>query len=145
MRLGAGLTTGQNMLAEATEMHKARDHDRPTTRAGRERLRTLDQLDRRTAAAQRARRLVAELESDLGGGLSAARRQLAQRAGLLSAMLEDIETRWVSGIVVNLTEYGSLVDRQRRCLEALGLEHRLRDVTPDLTESAIATLRRVTT
>jgi hypothetical protein len=38
------------------------------TRQGKVRLRSLDDLDNRTAAARRARDLVADLEADLGGG-----------------------------------------------------------------------------
>jgi hypothetical protein len=58
---------------------------------------TLDAIDGRTLAAQRARALVARIEADVGLDLSEAEKQLAQRAGVLGAFLEDVEAKWLRG------------------------------------------------
>jgi hypothetical protein len=109
------------------------DDDREIDRRGGEHrlhLRTLDDLDGRTAAARMARRLVAELERDLGRDPSTAESELIQRAALLGAILEDAEVRWLERRSVDLAVYGMLLDRQRRCLEALGLQRQPRNISP---------------
>jgi hypothetical protein len=60
---------------------------------------TLADLDGRTNAAKIARQMIADLVSDLGGAdaLSTAQRTLAQRAAVTAAMLENMETGWLSG------------------------------------------------
>jgi hypothetical protein len=102
--------------------------------AGKMRLLTLNDLDGRTKAAMMAKALVADLENDLGGAdrLSAAERELVQRAALMAAMLGDAEARWLSGRPVDVAEYTTLANAQSRILKMLGLERRQRDVTPDL-------------
>jgi hypothetical protein len=130
----------RNSPADATETRAGNGADAPLTKAGKVRLRSLDDLDNRTAAARRARELVADLESDLGGDLSTAERELVKRAALLGAIVEDTEVRWLQRQHADLSLYGTLVDRQRRILETLGLRRRPRDVT----DRAIALLRDVT-
>lgn len=100
------------------------------------RLATLDSLDGRTKAARLARALVDNIEADLGGAdcLSAGERQLAQRAGVLAAMLESQEAAWLAGDKFNLTDYLASINAQRRVLESLGLQRRTKDVTPTLGE-----------
>src|SRR5262245_33906273 len=72
--------------------------------------------------------------SDLGGEdrASIAQRELAQRASVLGAMLEDAEARWLKGEPVELPEFCTLVNAQRRVLSDIGLERRQRDATPTL-------------
>src|ERR671914_535515 len=91
---------------------------------GKLRLRTLDDLDHRTHAARRARDLVGSLVSDLGGptAVTAAMMQLTQRAALLGAYLEDIETRWVKSEQIPIQDYLAGANTQRRLLMTLGLE-----------------------
>jgi hypothetical protein len=98
-------------------------------RSRKPRLRTLGDLDKRTASAQQAHRLIANLEAELGGDLSTAQRELVKRAALIGAILEDAEVSWLQRRPADLAIYGMLVDRQRRCLEALGLKRQARDVT----------------
>jgi hypothetical protein len=95
------------------------------------RLLTLDALDHRTLAARFARDLLRAITSDLGGeeALTAAQRELAQRAALLGAMCGDYEARWLSGDPIPLTDLLASVNVQRRCLSALGMERKARDVT----------------
>lgn len=100
------------------------------TRDGRIRLRTLEQLDRRTAAYQVARNLIVSLETDLVGELSVAQRQLVTRAALLGAVLEDFETRWLAGEEIALRDYLFAVSTQRRLLSSLGaLEPHMRETS----------------
>lgn len=98
------------------------------------RLMTLADLDGRTLAAKRARTLVQDIESDLGGRnhLTAAQRELAVRAAVLGAILADGEVRLLAGENVSLPEHLSAINAQRRVLVTLGLERKARDVTPDL-------------
>ena len=49
-------------------------------------------------------------------------------------MLEDQEARYLSGNGVDLGEYCTLVNAQRRVLSDIGLERRVRDVTPKLSD-----------
>jgi hypothetical protein len=103
--------------------------------AGKVRLLTLADLDSRTRAAKHALELRDGFLSDLGGAdyASTAKRELAQRASILGAMLEDQEARWLRGDGTDLAEYCTLVNAQRRVLSDIGLERRQRDVTPPLT------------
>jgi hypothetical protein len=103
-------------------------------KGGKVRLLTLADLDRRTRACQHALALRDGFLVDLGGEdyASVAQRELAQRASILGAMLEDVEARWLRGGAVELSEYGTLVNAQRRVLADIGLERRQKDVTPDI-------------
>jgi hypothetical protein len=91
---------------------------------------TLSDLDSRTKAARRALTLRAGFLVDLGGSdnSSTAQTELAQRGAVLGAMLEDREAKYLSGDGINLTEYCTLVNAQRRVLADIGLERRQKDV-----------------
>lgn len=106
------------------------------SQASRERLITLDHLDRRTHASRRAFELIEMLENERGGAdhLTEAVRQLCQRAAVLAAIIEDHETRWIAGESIDLAGYLSAIGVQRRVLISLGLERQApRDVTPPLS------------
>lgn len=107
----------------------------PPDASEKARLLTLADLDGRTVAARCARRLIGEIESDLGGAdrLSAAEREIAQRAAMAGAMLADLEARWLSGHPADLAQYATLANTQSRLLKLLGLERRQIDATPDLS------------
>jgi hypothetical protein len=100
------------------------------------RLLTLADLDSRTRACKQALALRDGFLADLGGAdyATVAQRELAQRGAILGAMLEDQEARWLRGDGVELPEYCTLVNAQRRVLADIGLERRQRDVTPSITE-----------
>ncbi len=133
-------------------MPTAYDDDSLPTPAhnGRDRLRTLPSLDGRTRAARLAARLVGELENDLGGGeltaeLTAGQRELVKRVAMLSAITEDIETRWLEHQTVDLVAYGTLTDRLRRLLESLGLNTGGKIAPPrDVTDQIIEQFRNGT-
>jgi hypothetical protein len=96
------------------------------------RLLTLEALDGRTIASRRARDLAKQIETDLGGNLSAAQSELVTRAALLSAFCADQESRWLAGDdAVDLGAWLSAIDRQRRTFQALGLR-RVPKPVPDL-------------
>jgi hypothetical protein len=99
--------------------------------AGKARLLTLDGLDRRTAAYRTTRKLIDEIEGDLGGAdrLTTGERQLVQRAAVLGAVLTDTESRWIEGEPIDTTAYCTVINAQRRLFETIGLERRTRDVS----------------
>ena len=103
----------------------------PKTASTKPRLLTLDGLDRRTAAYRETRKLIDELEEDLGGRdrLATGERQLIQRAAVLGAVLTDTESKWIGGEPIDITAYCTVVNAQRRLLETIGLRRVPRDVT----------------
>jgi|ERR1039458_4881113 hypothetical protein len=125
------------MPLEANEIEAGSKVDSaPKVRAsGKTRLLTLDGLDRRTAAYRETRKLIDEIEGDLGGSdrLSTGERQLVQRAAVLGAVLTDTESRWIEGEPIDIGGYCTTVNAQRRVLETVGLSRRPRDVSTDLT------------
>ena len=108
------------------------------------RLRSIDDLDGRTVAARHARGLVGALTRDIGGDPSAAQGELIQRAALLGAFLGDCEARWLAGGDVDVAAWLSATDRQRRLLEALGLDRRPRAVEVSPLEYAKLNLESYT-
>lgn len=106
--------------------------DAPRKAGAKARLRTLDDLDRRTKAGQAALKLRDDIAADLGGWdrLSAMQRELVSNAALLGAMIEDAGVTYLKGEAVDLAEFMALTNAQRRLLSDLGLERRMRDVTP---------------
>ena len=66
------------------------------------RLRTIHHLDGRTTAARRARTIARELIAALGDpdAVSPAMRQAAERAGLFTAIAEDMASRKLAGLSV---------------------------------------------
>jgi hypothetical protein len=95
-------------------------------KAGYVRFLTLRDLDGRSRAAARCKELVRALEVDLGGAnqLTTAQQQLIQRAALLGTTCEDFEVRFALGEPIELADYLTTVNVQRRVLATLGLERR---------------------
>ena len=60
---------------------------------------------------------------------SCAQRELAQRASILGAMIEDAEATWLRGETV-LAEFCTFLNAQRRVLADIGLERRSREEVP---------------
>jgi hypothetical protein len=111
------------------------------SRSDRTRLITLDHIDRRTLACRRALELIEALENERGGPdqITEGQRQLCQRAGVLAAILEDHESRWIDGKPIDMPEYLSAIGTQRRVLISLGLNRVPRDVSPVSTLSEYLT------
>jgi hypothetical protein len=97
----------------------------------------LDHVDHRSVWMRRLRDLVADHATDLGGEneLSTAQRVLVRRAAMLTVQTEMMERRWDENngeaSAKQIDGYQRTVNTLRRTLEAIGLERRARDVTPD--------------
>jgi hypothetical protein len=94
---------------------------------------SLGDLDRRTTAYRNAERLFADLISDLGGErhASTGQRELAHRASVLGAIIQDAEVRYLKGEPVDLNAHLASINAYRRVLATLGLERRARTISRD--------------
>jgi hypothetical protein len=92
------------------------------------RLKALSDLDRRTRAGKAAIALRDAIIQDLGGEerLSAMERAIVQNIAVLGAALDDIAARYLAGEYESLemSQYATLANAQRRLLADLGLERR---------------------
>jgi hypothetical protein len=101
-------------------------------RRKKSRFLTLEALDGRTLAAKYAHDLLSRIETDLGGDLTAAQREIAQRAAVLGAYIVDFEARFLSGEATAPDAVGtwlSAANNQRRMFETLGIQRVARDVS----------------
>lgn len=94
-------------------------------------------VDGRSAWVRRLRDLVEEHLCDLGGDdrVSAAERSIVRRASTIEVELERLEAEFATAggaTADSLDLYGRTAGNLRRLLEAVGLERRTRDVTPEL-------------
>lgn len=90
------------------------------SKTGKLRLRTLRDLDHRTAAAKRAASLASAFESELGE-LTPAQRIRVETAAMLSAIAEDAQARRLAGDpTVNLDDLVRAVSAARRAVRDLG-------------------------
>jgi hypothetical protein len=85
------------------------------------RLRTLESLDGRTRAAQRAHSVIRSFEADLGGDLSPVRLLAVRRAAMLTAIAEDAAARQLAGDVEDPSAMIPLINAARRAVMDLGL------------------------
>lgn len=120
------------MQADAAELKQGSDGEPSKTRAGKVRLRTLSDLDARTAAYQRFRELVASYSTDLGGDLTTAKAAIVQRVVSLQVWCESIEVAYAETGDLNIAAFTTATNALRRLLADIGLERRSRDVTPTL-------------
>jgi hypothetical protein len=99
-------------------------------------LLTLDDLDRRTRAGQRAFDFHDRLVGERGGAASMGvlRYAMTRSVAVLSAMIEDAQARWLLGEPVSLTDLATLLNARRREAEKIGIDPDPRDVTPDLQD-----------
>jgi hypothetical protein len=100
--------------------------------------RALVGVDGRGTWARRFRDILSAHLVDLGGEAccTEAVKAIARRAATLGVELEMLEARFAtagSATALDLDLYARIAGAQRRLLEALGLQRRMRDVTPDLT------------
>src|SRR5262245_20772340 len=91
----------------------------PMTLAGKVRLLSLGDLDRRTVVYREVTELIDQIERELGGTdqLSSARRQVIEAGALASAMRRDLGVRWLNGEPVLPTDYATLCNCERRQYE----------------------------
>ena len=96
----------------------------------------LADLDHRGAWARRLKDLIAAQLSDMGGpeAISEAEKVLVRRSAMLTLQLELMEQRFSQNeggeaTARQIESYQRATNTLRRCLSALGLERRPRDVT----------------
>jgi hypothetical protein len=99
-------------------------------------LMTLDDLDRRTKAGQRAFEFHDRLVSERGGSesMGVLRYAMTRSVAVLSAMIEDAQARWLLGEPVSLTDLATLLNARRREAEKIGIDPDPKDITPDLQD-----------
>ena len=104
-------------------------------KAGKTRLLTFTDLDRRTRAAQHAQEVRASIIADLGGEgrLSTLELLQAENAAVDAAVLRDMQCRWLKGEPVPVSEMATIENTFNRTAAAVGTKRRARDVTPDIT------------
>jgi hypothetical protein len=92
--------------------------------------------DGRSAWIRRAKDVLAAHLSDVPDA-SAAERSIIRRAAVLTTELERLEVRFATAGEANADDldlYQRTANSLRRLLEAVGLQRRTRDVTPDLAD-----------
>jgi hypothetical protein len=104
---------------------------KPPERVGKARLVTLDQIDRRTKAAQLALEAKEAIIADLGGAdqLSTLERLACEHAALASAVVADSYTRWLRGEQIALAELATVQNAFLRVAGSLGFSRRAKDLT----------------
>ena len=90
-------------------------------------LLALSDLDRRYASTRRALALRDGLLCDLGGAdhVTTSQRALAERSAVLSAIIEDLEGKWLTGEKIHTGDLCTVINTLRRLLTDLGLERKL--------------------
>jgi len=121
------------------ESHAGRLRVRPD-KAGKSRITNgtsfLPGIDGSSPWVRRAKDLIHLHLSDLGGwdATSAGERAITRRVAVISVELENLEARFAtngSATPEDLALYITASNSLRRLLEAVGLQRRARDVTPD--------------
>ena len=110
--------------------------------AGKTRLLTFTDLDRRTRAAQHAREVRNAIVADLGGEdrLSTLELLQAENATVDAAVLRDMQCRWLKGEPVPVSEMATIENTFNRTAAAVGTKRRTRDITP-LREQLLEQMR----
>jgi hypothetical protein len=90
-------------------------------------------LDQRGAIARRARDIMANFISALGGedALTEMQMQLVRRATRMAIKCEVMESKANAGLDIDDDLHGRISDRLRRVLQTLGLHRVMKDITPD--------------
>jgi hypothetical protein len=117
------------VLADASELQPQSDSGSARTRAGKVRLRTLGDMDARTAAYRRFKELVASYTSDLGGDPTTGQQAIIQRAVSLQVWCEDAEAAYAITGELDIGQFTTATNAMRRLLADIGLERRAHDVT----------------
>jgi hypothetical protein len=93
-------------------------------------------VDGRSSLARRYRDVMEALIADQGGpaALSEVRRQLIRRFSACAVLAEDLESKFVNGEEISLTDHALLSSTLVRIAQRLGLDQRARAVIPSLTD-----------
>jgi hypothetical protein len=92
----------------------------------------LEGVDGRSVLARRYRDILAQLVSDLGGDPSEAQSIIARRAATLAVWCEQAKAGVARGEKLDIGEFTTATNTLRRLLNDLGLERRMRDITPTI-------------
>src|SRR5262245_21283795 len=92
----------------------------------------LEDVDGRSVLARRYQDILSQLTSDLGGDPSEAQSIIARRATTLAVWCEQAEAKAAGGETLNIGEFTTATNTLRRLLLDLGLERRMRDITPTI-------------
>jgi hypothetical protein len=93
----------------------------------------LDGVDGRSVLARRYRDILAQLTSDIGGDPSEAQSIIIRRATQLAVWCEQADAAAAGGKPLNIVEYATATNTLRRLLLDLGLERRMKDITPSIS------------
>jgi hypothetical protein len=112
---------------------KRRRLDKKRTRP---QLLTRAELDGRTNAAKAFDQLIADIESDLGGAdrLSTIERELIEGFAGAAIKMRHLNTQLVLGQEIDLSEHAQAVSNMVRVASRLGLQRRMKDVGPSLSD-----------
>jgi hypothetical protein len=96
----------------------------------------LEGVDGRSAIARRFRDLVLEIMGDQGGpdNCAQARIQLIRRFAAASVIAEGLEAAYVNGQQIDITTHTQLCSSLVRIAHRIGINRRLRNVTPALAD-----------
>jgi hypothetical protein len=62
------------------------------------------------------------------------RYSLTRSVAVLSAMVEDMQARWLRGEKIDPSQIATLLNARRREAELIGLDPELKDVTPNISK-----------
>jgi hypothetical protein len=93
-------------------------------------------VDGRSAGARRYRDLILEIVADQGGAehLAQARVQLIRRFAAASVLAESLEAQLAAGKPIDIAEHAQLCSSLVRLAQRIGINRRLKNVTPDLRD-----------
>jgi hypothetical protein len=91
-------------------------------------------LDKRSALYRQYADVVSDLEAHLGGDPTVVERAIAEEAAGLIVWCRQARKTLIEGGEFNVGAYTTATNALRRLLVDIGLEARLRDVTPTLNE-----------
>ena len=97
----------------------------------------LGDVDGRSEVARRYRDIYADLVEHLGGYPSVTEDMISKRAASLAVWCEQADSTLAAGGSLDIAQYTTAANTLRRLLADLGLQARMKDVTPTL-ESYLA-------
>jgi hypothetical protein len=121
---------GENLPSSSRSKGVAKPEARSRVSNGKDLF--LDGVDGRSVIARRYRDILSQLTSDIGGDPSEAQSIIIRRATQLAVWCEQAEAEAAGGKPLNIGEYATATNTLRRLLLDLGLERRMRDVTPNI-------------
>jgi hypothetical protein len=124
--------TGAEMPDYTSQLNAGSAAETPS-KAGKARLLSLSDLDKRTRVYAEVAELIDKIENELGGPdrLSSARRQIIEAGAMASAMRRDLGVRWLNGDPVSPADFATLANAERRQYEAAeACQFAPRDMTP---------------